>query len=129
VALLATGHFRRGSEALERKAAGIAELNRFYDLFREKLLPRLGPDPVIMARDVHELHALTGVRCIQIPYEDEPAIRETARRFGVTHVLLLGDPGRPARPGLRDIDRLPWYEQVFAGRPTGEYLRVYRFKG
>lgn len=128
-ALLAAGHWQRGVEAVARKAGGIAELNRFYDLFREKLLPRLGPDPVIMARDVHELHALTGVRCIQIPYEDEPTIRETARRFGVTHLMLLGEPERPTRPGLKDIDRLPWYEQVFAGRPTGEYLRVYRFKG
>jgi len=129
VALLAAGHWARGAEALERKAGSIAELNRFYELFREKLLPRLGPDPVIMARDVHELHALTGLRCVQIPYEDEPTIRATARRFGVTHLLLLGDPERPSRPGLRHIDRLPWYEQVFAGKPTGEYLRVYRFKG
>ena len=128
-ALLAAGHFQRGAAAVEKKAGAIAHLNLFYDKFREKLLPQLGTDPVIMARDVHELHALTGVRCVQIPYENEPAIRETARRFGVTHVLLMGDPDRPARPGLRDIDNLPWYELVYAGKPTGEYLRVYRFKG
>lgn len=128
-ALLLAGHWARGAQAVASKARAIDHLNEFYAQFREKLLPRLGPDPVIMARDVHELHALTGVRCVQIPYEPEPVIRETARRFGVTHLLLLGDPERPARPALRDIDRLPWYEQVFSGRPTGEVLRVYRFRG
>lgn len=127
--LLVAGQWARGAEAMASKARGIGHLNAFYAQVREKLLPRLGPDPVIMARDVHELHALTGVRCVQIPYESEPVIRETARRFGVTHILLLGDPQQSSRPALRDIDRLPWYEPVYSGRPKGQELRIYRFKG
>jgi|GEM_PF-3009002 len=120
------GQFTAARETMRDKVIGINQINRFYDTFREQILPRLGADPVIMARDVHELHALTGVRCVQIPYEDLPAIRATAQRFGVTHLLLLGDPADPPRRALRDVDSFPWCEEVFAGRRAGWDLRVYR---
>jgi 4-amino-4-deoxy-L-arabinose transferase-like glycosyltransferase len=130
VAWIMLGNYARGRDALERKANGIDELNAFYAGLNSKVLPRLGPDPVIMARDVHELHALTGVRCVQIPYEDEPTIRATAQRYGVTHLLLIGDPDQPVRPALINIDRLPFYELVGRGAAPlfGGQWRLYRLK-
>jgi hypothetical protein len=129
VALLMAGQLAWAKDSMERKARSIDELNAFYTTLREKVLPLLGPDPVIMARDVHELHALTGVRCVQIPYENEPAIRATAQRYGVTHILLIGDPDQPSlRPGLKNIDQLPYYELQTSGKASGQLVRIYRIK-
>ena len=56
-------------------------------------------------------------------------IRATAKRYGVTHILLIGDPDRPLRPALKDIDRMPWYELVTQGKALGQIVRVYRIVG
>ncbi len=126
MAWLMLGQYAAARETMRGKVLGIRKINEFYDGFREQVLPSLGPDPVIMARDVHELHAMTGVRCVMIPYDDLPAIRATARRFGVTHLLLLGEPEAPVRPALKDVDRLPWCERISAGRRAGTFMRLYR---
>ena len=123
------GQFAFAKASMETKGQSIDELNEFYRAWSAKTLPLLGPDPVLMARDVHELHALTGLRCVMIPYEDEPTIRATAKRYGVTHILLIGDPDRPLRPALKDIDRMPWYELVTQGKALGQIVRVYRIVG
>jgi hypothetical protein len=129
VAWIAAGQYAFAKDSVARKSQDIDDLNAFYQAWSEKTLPLLGPDPVIMARDVHELHALTGLRCVMIPFDDEPTIRATAKRYGVTHILLIGDPDRPMRPALKDIDRMPWYELVTQGKALGQLVRVYRIVG
>ncbi len=138
VALLLTaalmwGHFAWARDSMVRKGASIDTLNKVYDLVRDKVLPQLGPEPVLMARDVHELHALTDARCVMIPFEDADTIRATAQRYGVTHILLFGDPAHPERPSLKDIDNLRWCEKVLqthtlGGNKSADLLRVYRIK-
>ncbi|HEX5012001.1 MAG TPA: glycosyltransferase family 39 protein [Planctomycetota bacterium] len=129
VAWIMAGQFTWARQSMVRKAQDIDDLNAFYKAWSEKTLPLLGPGPVIMARDVHELHALTGLRCVMIPYENEPTIRATAKRYGVTHILLIGDPDRPVRPALKDIDRMRWCELVTRRKVLGQLVRVYRIVG
>jgi hypothetical protein len=126
---LVWGQFAFAREAMLRKVQGVDALNAFYDVFRRRVLEPHGlQDAVFMARDVHELHALAGLRCVQIPYEPERVIREVARRYGVTHLLLMGEPGQPStRPGLQYIDINPHYELVEGpARAHGQTFRVYR---
>jgi hypothetical protein len=128
-AWIVVGQFVFAREALVRKAQGIDDLNRFYATFRNRVIAPHGlEDAVFMARDVHELHALTGLRCVQIPFEPERVIRATAQRFGVTHLLLMGEPGQPStRPGLQYIDANPHYELIEGpARANGMTFRVYR---
>jgi 4-amino-4-deoxy-L-arabinose transferase-like glycosyltransferase len=127
-AWLMWGHYAWSRDSMVRKAESIARLDDFYATIKDKALPKLGADPVLMARDVHELHALTGVRCVQIPFEPEPAIRAIAHRYGVTHIVLIGDPANPVRPALKDIDKMPWCELVVQAKPQGQMLRIYRIK-
>jgi len=120
--------FARG--AMVGKAAGIDRLNDFYrGLKRDVIDGRLQlQDAIFMARDVHELNAITGQRCVMIPYESDPVIRQVARRFGVTHMLVLGDPVKePIRPALRTIDTNPHYELVAGpSRNKGITWRIFR---
>ncbi len=128
--VLAVGQYRFGVLGLARKARGIQELNNFYTAFDRRVIQRYGlQDAVIMARDVHELNALTGLRCVQIPYEPEAVIRDVAQRYGVTHLLLMGDPGAPSmRPALDSIDRNPHFALVEGpARAFGQTFRLYRF--
>jgi len=128
---LVTGQYAYAHEALERKAGALKKLNEFYAVIRKRVIERYDlQDAVLMARDVHELHALTGVRCVQIPCEPEPVIRSVAERYGVTHLLLMGTPGeRSTRPALDTIDRNPHYTLVDG--PTklfGLTYRLYRIE-
>jgi hypothetical protein len=109
------GQYAFARDSLERKGASIQRLGNFYRVLDQRVLEYRGlKREVIMARDVHELHAFTGVRCVQIPNEPEHVIRDVARQFGVTYLLLLGAPGeRSTRPALeRTIERNPHYALV-----------------
>jgi hypothetical protein len=104
-----------------------------YTALRDKIIEPLGlQDAVIMACEVHELNAITGMKCVMIPLEPEPVIREVARRYGVTHVLLVnnlvtGDAqGNSLRPGLRTIESNPHF-QLVAG-PAERVNKGYRFR-
>lgn len=111
--LLSIGQFSYAKSSLVIKSEGIDRLNLTYRDLKTEVLEPLGLlDATFMARDVHELHATLGVRCVQIPYEEEPAIREVAQRYGVTHILLMGEHIQQARPALAKIDEDPRYERV-----------------
>jgi len=128
-AFIVWGQFAFAREAMVNKAYGVDSLNSFYRMFQNRVINRHGlQEAVIMARDVHELHALTGIRCVQIPCEPERVIREVAQRYGVTHLLLMGMPGEPSmRPGLEHIDVNPHYELIEGpSRAFGQTFRVYR---
>ncbi|HTE05870.1 MAG TPA: glycosyltransferase family 39 protein, partial [Planctomycetota bacterium] len=124
------GQVAYAAQALDRRAEGVRELTAFHEVLSKVVAQRCG-DPasvVLMARDVHELHALTGLRCVQIPYEPERVVREVARRYGVTHLLLLGAPGEPTlRPALEHLELNPHYELVEGpSRAFGRTFRIYR---
>jgi len=111
---IAQGQLAFAHASMISKSAGITNLNRFHEALGERVFkPLLEPDSVVMARDVHQLAAINQVRCVTIPHEPEPVIRQVARRYGVTHLLIIGDPARnPGRKGLRGLDRNPHWKRV-----------------
>lgn len=128
LAWIGWGHATYAREFLQRKGAGIQRMGALYDVMNAPAFRHvLGPDPVVMARDVHQLAVLTGLRCVAIPFEPEPVIRDVARRYGVTHLLHLGDPStEPVREGLRTIERNPAWKRVIGPVPVhGVRLLVY----
>jgi len=129
VAWVVVGQFSFAKASMVRKVNGVTALNGFYNTFKNRVLDRLGvADEIIMARDVHELNAITGVRCVMIPFDDQPTILEVAKRYGVTYLLLLGDPLRSnMRPGLMNIDHSPHFERV-AGPASVHGIRFQFYK-
>lgn len=130
---LVAGHYRYARASMINKGAAIDEMFAAYTALRTRILEPLGlQDAVIMSREVHELNAISGVKGVMIPLEPEPVIREVARRYGATHILLVnnliaGDPsGKSLRPALSTIDRNPHYELV--ARPAEGSSKGYRFK-
>jgi hypothetical protein len=132
-AWLMLGQYTSAREVMIDKVIGIRQLNQLYETLNRVVIPKLPPDPVLMARDVHELHALTGVRCVMIPYEDETAIRATAKRYGVTHMLLLGEIDTPVRAagaeGHRRAAVGPAHRREPAGRDLCADLRAHALAG
>jgi hypothetical protein len=114
-AWIVAGQFAFAQQSMERKVYGIKDVNRAYAAMRKRMFEPLGlTEELIMARDVHQLWTIAGMRGVMIPYEPEPVIREVARRYGVRYILIMGDPAAPSlRPGLQDIDSNPHYERVF----------------
>lgn len=132
IAALAWGQFDHARESMRRKAAHIAQEHAWYERLADEVLEPKGLlDETLMARRVHRFHAITGARLVQIPYEDEPTIRDVARRYGVTHLVLIGDDESgdlAARPALAEIDELPGYRWVYGPLRLGPYLlRIYEF--
>jgi hypothetical protein len=127
-AWLVVGQLQFASQAMQRKVAASEDLNAAMRAVREQMIEprRLGDAVLMAAREIHELHAITGMRCVMIPEEPGPVIREVARRYGVTHLLMTGDPARHARPALRDIDRNPHFEHLESGQIRGWRLHLYR---
>jgi hypothetical protein len=83
----------------------------------------------VMALDVHQLHANTGLPLVVIPYESEPVIHATALRLGVTHLLMRGAPERTGsgRSGLAEIPSRPSRWQQVESRAIGnDTVRLYR---
>ncbi|MGQ0554109.1 MAG: ArnT family glycosyltransferase [Planctomycetota bacterium] len=119
VGWLLLGQYRFARASLERKADGIAALNAVYRTMRVQTFDALGlSDAVIMARDVHQLNALAGMKGVMIPLEPEPVIREVARRYGARHLLLTGWGDQPLeklsqRPALADIGKNPHFRRIF----------------
>jgi hypothetical protein len=114
VAWIVLGQFTFAKSSMVRKVRGIEALNGFYSFFKSSVVDRLDlADEIIMARDVHELNAITGLRCVMIPFDDQPTILATAKRYGARYLLLLGDPIRSnMRPSLMNIDRSPRFQRV-----------------
>jgi hypothetical protein len=92
VALFMLGHYQFASKSLYLKGQAISQRAQFYRALESQLLQPLGlQDAVFMTTDVHEFHALLRRPCVQLPSEDAATILSTARRLGVTHLLLLGE--------------------------------------
>lgn len=130
---LAAGHLRYAEASMVKKAAAIDEMYAAYTALRHQIIEPLGlQDTVLMALEVHQLNTIAGMQGVMIPLEPEPVIREVARRYGVSHVLLVntlvaGDPqNRSLRPGLMNIDSNPHYRLV-AG-PAERSNKGYRFR-
>jgi hypothetical protein len=109
------------------KVAGIRDLNTAFTVMRNRMFVTLGlQDELIMARDVHQLWSIAGIRGVMIPFEPEPVVREVARRYGARYILIMGDPGGPSlRPALHGIETSPHYERVFGPM---EVTRWHRFQ-
>lgn len=132
VIALTWGQFDYGRESMKVKSGHIERLHTWYEHLAESVLePRGLMDTTLMACNVHRFHAMTGARVVQIPYEDEPTIRAVAERYGVTHLVLIGDDvggDLAARPALKYIDRMPGYRWVFGPLKVGQFpVRIYEF--
>jgi hypothetical protein len=129
-AWIVTGQFVFAQESMKRKVYGIKDLNRAYTIMRNRMFEPLGlTEELIMARDVHQLWAIAGIRGLMIPYEPEPVIREVARRYGVRYILVMGDPSKPSlRPGLRNIESNPHYERVFGPMEVTKWHRFQLYR-
>ncbi len=128
---IGVGQFLFARDTLAGKGGDITRLGREFEALDQYVLqPRGLHDGVVMARNVHALHAHTGLRCVQIPYGDIDAIRDVARRFGVDHVLLQAAPGKPWWPAaFEQIDELPDFRPVLAPTMLGDRrVAIYRFE-
>jgi 4-amino-4-deoxy-L-arabinose transferase-like glycosyltransferase len=130
---LVAGQLRYAEASMIKKGAAIDEMYEAYTALRHQIIEPLGlQDAVLMAMEVHQLNTITGMKGVMIPLEPEPVIREVARRYGATHLLLVndliaGDPqNRSLRPGLMDIDKNPHF-QLVAG-PAERSNKGYRFR-
>lgn len=132
VAFIVLGNFAFARTAMERKVRNIGDVSGFYRFFQTRVVEPLGVQgETIMARGVHELNAITGLRCVMIPFDDEETILEVAKRYGVTYLLLLGDPRQSnRRPALMNIDRSPHFERVAGpAEAYGFRFQFYRILG
>ena len=128
VGWILVGQVRFASLSMEQKVAGINDLNDVYRLMRTRMFDYLGlSDEIIMAREVHQLNAIAGVKGLMIPFESEPVIRQVARRYDCHYLMLFVDHGAPSqRPSLRDIETNPHFERIFDARMKGIHWRLYR---
>ncbi|HYN63072.1 MAG TPA: hypothetical protein VES36_00590, partial [Candidatus Limnocylindrales bacterium] len=130
---LVAGQLRYAEASMVSKGARIEEMYQAYTAFRRQVIEPLGlQDAVIMSREVHQMNTIAGMKGVMIPLEPEPVIRAVAKRYGVTHLLLVNDlitgnkEGLSLRPGLLNIDSNPHFRLV-AG-PAGRSSKGYRFK-
>ncbi|HZL99474.1 MAG TPA: hypothetical protein VFD43_04400 [Planctomycetota bacterium] len=130
---LVAGQLRYAEASMAAKGAAIDEMYAAYTALRERIIEPLGlQDAVIMSREVHQVNAISGLKGVMIPLEPEPVVREVARRYGATHILLVNDliaghsSGLSLRPALADIDRNPHYKLV--ARPAEGASKGYRFR-
>jgi hypothetical protein len=129
-AWVVTGQLAFAHAAMENKVAGIRDLNNAFTVMRNRMFVALGlQDELIMARDVHQLWAIAGIRGVMIPFEPEPVVREVARRYGVRYILIMGDPGGPSlRPALDGIETDPHYERVFGPMQVTRWHRFQLYR-
>ena len=86
---------------------------------------------LVSPKFIHEFHADTRLRLVSLPYEQEPGIREVARRFGARYVLLIDEPDgeprtnrkRPPR-GAAAIQDHPNYRLIDQKRFLGRRVKL-----
>lgn len=108
IGLLGWQHLVYGRDTLEHKARGILRGYNSTARVVKKVIEPLGlSDATFMVVHAHNVYAMMGLRCVGIPYEPEPVLREVAARYGATHVLVLNDTELEMRPALKRIANMP----------------------
>ena len=128
VGWILVGQVRFAHLSMEQKVAGINDLNDVYRTMRTRMFDYLGlSDEIIMARDVHQLNAIAGMKGLMIPFESEPVIRQVAQRYGCHYLMLFGDPeAQSLRPSLHDIETNPHFERISEAKMKGIHCSLYR---
>jgi hypothetical protein len=99
VVYAATSHACLGAEQIAAKSNGVQAAREYHIWVMNTLIRPYGlENHALLARDVHELHANTGLRLYSLPVSSPTEVLQIAARYQVRFALLDYDPSNP--PGL-----------------------------